>query len=174
MIKVRPNGINYIKWVAILWIRKCYVSHCSLAFSSSVFAVAVSCFGSFKTINWCECSITMQNKFKVWFLFLIDWIKDATLTALSTSSVNAQFVAGSSNHPSTWTVTRGSLLGCEVSDRARLKDCTTYGLRQGSNPIKLGGYAPGTSWWPKFINVHPLTSNREFWQLCSKQLIYNC
>ncbi len=104
--------------------------------------------------------------FKLWFLFLfqrlIDWLKDATLTALSTSSVNAQFVAGSSTHPSTWTVTRGSLLGCDVSDRARLKDCTTYGLRQGSNPIKLGGYAPGTSWWPKFINVHPLTSNREF------------
>ncbi len=83
--------------------------------------------------------------------------------------MNAQFVAGSA-HPSIWSVTwRNGWYGCEVSDQAPLKDCTTPGFRQGPNDIDLGGRVSSTVWLPASVTVSPSTSDREF----EKYLILN-
>ncbi len=106
-----------------------------------------------------------------WPIFLhnwIDWLKDATLTSMSTSSVNVQFVAGEGGIPAVWTVKRqDESFGCEVSNRAHLKDCTTFQISPGSSELHLGGYAQSTTWFSKIVPVTLLALDRKFGKYCS-------
>ncbi len=91
-----------------------------------------------------------------------DWLRDATLTAMSTSSVNVEFVAGSAYHPSLWKVKREDWSdACTVSDNARLKDCTAYHAHPGRNLFRLGGIDGSTGWVPVWVYKNTLTSNRK-------------
>ncbi len=96
------------------------------------------------------------------FIFLPGSLRDATLTALSTTSVNVEFVAGSGKHPTLWEVQRENWqTACEVSDNAPLKDCTVYDLHPGRNLLRLGGYDGYIHWAPKPVYKNTLTSNRK-------------
>ncbi len=99
---------------------------------------------------------------QVLLFVLIDWIRDATLTAMSTSSVNVEMVAGSEFHPSLWKVKREDWSdACTVSDNARLKDCTAYYAHAGRNLFRIGGKNGITYWAPTPVYKNTLTSNRK-------------
>ncbi len=82
---------------------------------------------------------------------------------MSTSSVNVQFVPGEGRVAAIWTVKRqDESFGCEVSNRAHLKDCTAYRIPQESSELHLGGYAHSTTWFSKIVHVTLLPFDREF------------
>ncbi len=95
-------------------------------------------------------------------LFVLAWIKDATLTALSTSSVNIAFVGGNGHHPSLWEVQREDWsIACSVRDNAPLRDCTENRARLGRNLFRIGGQSAIANWVPKSAYKSTLTTNRK-------------
>ncbi len=89
-------------------------------------------------------------------------LKDATLTALSTSSVNIEVVAGDAYHPAIWEIQREDWsMACTVSDTAPLKDCTAYGAHPGRNHFRIGGSRGNSGWVPKNAYKNTLTSDRK-------------
>ncbi len=89
-------------------------------------------------------------------------LKDATLTALSTSSVNIEVVAGEGDHPALWEIQRGDWsIACTVSDNAPLKDCTAYGAHPGRNHFRIGGTRENTVWVPQNAYKNTLVSDRK-------------
>ncbi len=96
---------------------------------------------------------------------LLEWLEDATITSLSPLSVNAKFVPGAGDHPSTWSALGlGKTKGCRISDQAALKDCSTFFFKDSPKSLELGGDDNVVSWLPKIVNVPLLNSNRELQQ----------
>ncbi len=96
-------------------------------------------------------------------IFFKAFLRDATLTALSKSSVNIEVVAGSGpqGHPKIWEIKREDwTVACTVNDHAHLKDCTVYGARQGRNHFRIGGRKGTTQWVPQNAYKNTLTSDR--------------
>ncbi len=115
----------------------------------------------YEVFHNCIYTVITQNVQHFLLHVFIDWIRDATLTALSTSSVNIEFVAGNELHPALWEVQREDWsIACSVSDNAALKDCTETRARSGRNLFRLGGQNGISHWVPISVYKNTLTSNR--------------
>ncbi len=107
-----------------------------------------------------ECTISALSTLFL-MSFQADWLRDATLTALSPTSVNIEFVAGNDFHPSLWEVQREDWsTACSVSDRAPLRDCTDSRARFGRNSFRLGGRNGNTHWSPRSAHKNTLATGR--------------